>query len=185
MITKQSVHKKYSMVGWVFLVLLLVFLLVFGFFFLRKMQKNTSLTNNDSESSLSVEKSDPQGENNSTEENPSSFPGDTASKVPSEKYTETPNSRKTDTHTIPNTPVEIELPKPALGDVEKLPNYDELLRLNDLQRSYESLSTYLEELEEELQSNPSDKELQELIKEIEQELKDIAQERESILNGDI
>ena len=78
----------------------------------------------------------------------------------------------------------IEIPTPSLGDVEEIPNYTELLRLNDLQRTYDSLLSYLEELQEELKNNPSDRELKALIKETKDALEKIQQEKESILNGD-
>ena len=46
-------------------------------------------------------------------------------------------------------------------------------------------SPYLEELQEELKNNPSDRELKALIKETKDALEKIQQERESILNGDL
>jgi hypothetical protein len=182
--TKQSVHKKYSIVGWFFLVILLIFLFLFGFFFIRNANRTPSDGSTGSGTSSSTVTPASQSDTKQTETQSNSQTEKDKPPIVPEKNDNVSTRKKIDTHIVPSEPIEIEIPTPPLGDVEAVPDYNQLLRLNDLQKSFDSLSTYLEELEEEFKNNPSDKELQELIRETKKELDRITEERESILNGD-
>jgi hypothetical protein len=182
--TKQSVHKKYSIVRWVFLVILLIFLFVFGFFSIRHANRTPADVSIDSGTSSSFETPASQSGKKQTETQSNSQTENNKPPIVPEKIDSIPTRKKIDTHVVPNESVDIEIPTPPVGDIGAVPDYNQLLRLNDLQKSYESLSTYLEELEKEIKNNPSDRELQELIRETKKQLERIIKERESILNGD-
>ncbi len=182
--TKQNSQQKYSMFLWLFLALLFVVIFLVVFFFTRNTSSgpfspnpsNSSSVSNDHHASQKESPIDSSTSSGLTQDSSSVSSGDIQQKVP---------SQNDGTHVVPKEPVNIEIPTPSLGDVEEIPNYTELLRLNDLQRTYDSLLSYLEELQEELKNNPSDQELKALIKETQDALEQIKQERESILNGDL
>lgn len=182
--TKQNSQQKYSMFLWLFLALLFVVIFLVVFFFPRNTSSDPHSSNPSNSSSVTNEHHaneiespiDSSTSTKPTNDSSSVSPGDIHQKV---------STKNDGTHIVPKEPVNIDIPTPSLGDVEEIPNYTELLRLNDLQRTYDSLLSYLEELQEELKNNPSDQELKALIKETQDALEQIQQERESILNGDL
>ena len=182
----QPVKKNFKKVYGVFLAFLVSFVLVWGFYTLHQ----------------SVSKKISNGEDKSPISSPHDFTheeipgGETKDDISHQKEGEQKDGngidtnteipyRKIGTHTIPNQPIEIEIPTPVLGDVEEVPNYNQLLRMNDLQQAFESLSSYLKELEERLEKNPQDQSLKQEIKEIREQLDKVKREREILLNGDI
>ncbi len=182
--TKQNSQQKYSMFLWLFLALLFVVVFLAVFFFTRNTSSGPVSSNPSNSPSITDEH--PANEKESPmDSSTNSKPTQDSSSVSTDGIHQKVPSQHDDTHIVPKEPVNIEIPTPSLGDVEEIPNYSELLRLNDLQRTYDSLLSYLEELQEELKNNPSDQELKALIKETQDALKQIQQERESILNGDL
>jgi hypothetical protein len=181
--TKQNSQQKYSMFLWLFLALLFVAIFLSVFFFTRNTPSDPFSSNPSNSSSVTNEHYANETES-PIDSSTGSKPTQDSSSVSSGDIHQQVSIQNDGTHIVPKEPVNIEIPTPPLGDVEEIPNYTELLRLNDLQSSYNSLLSYLEELQEELKNNPSDRELKALIKETKDALEKIQQEKESILNGD-
>jgi hypothetical protein len=183
--TKQNSQQKYSMFLWLFLALVCIVVFLVVFFYV----KNTSSDPHSSgQTSSSTSTNVPYSQGKESDMNSatgSNYSPQDPSSVSAGAVNQKISSQNDGTHVVPKEPIEIEIPTPSLGDVEEIPNYSELLRLNDLQRTYDSLLSYLEELEEERKNNPSDQELKALIEEIQDAIQQIEQERESILNGDL
>jgi hypothetical protein len=182
--TKQNSQQKYNMFLWLFLVLVcIVFLVVF--FYTRNISSGPHPSGQASPSTSTNAQHSQEKESEINSKTGSKTSVQNSSSASANVIDQKIPSQNDSTHVIPKEPVEIQIPTPPLGDVEEIPNYSELLRLNDIQRTYDSLLSYLEELKEELKNNPSDQELKSLIRETQDAIQQIEQERESILNGDL
>jgi len=94
-------------------------------------------------------------------------------------------AKKTASHVVPAKEVEITIPKSPLGDVEDPPDLNSGIQLNSIHKGIEGMSKNLEELEKELEKDPTNQGLKEEIERTKEIIEELKKEMEKLLNGDL